>query len=360
MPIHCYSGRPGSGKSYSVVENVVLPTLREKRHIVTNMPLDLEALQNDFDTSLIHLLSMDRNQQDQLNLEHYEEYRGAVFIIDEAWRYWPSDARVSSFPEHVRSFFTEHRHFVGSDGRTTEIVLVCQSLQQLSPFIRELVDTTYITSKLDKVGRKGNYRVDIYSGPQSLTRANYLDLIRQAMGRYKKSVFKYYKSHTKNDTQFTAGTEEIVDKRNNVWNSPMLKFGLPIAVVVFLYGGYQLATFFRFIEPETHVENTVSLAPARPHQRDVPTRSFQVTNVDLPTQARVPLSEDWRIAAVAENSKGNGWIILEGADGDERTVPIRGNCQPVPLTKWEWSCFIDGELVTFYSGDRGGSSRTLL
>ena len=38
MSIVGYSGLPGSGKSYGVVENVVIPALEAGRHIITNIP----------------------------------------------------------------------------------------------------------------------------------------------------------------------------------------------------------------------------------------------------------------------------------------------------------------------------------
>jgi len=45
MSVVAYTGLPGSGKSYGVVENVIIPCLQEGRPIVTNLPLKLGELQ---------------------------------------------------------------------------------------------------------------------------------------------------------------------------------------------------------------------------------------------------------------------------------------------------------------------------
>lgn len=48
MSLNGYFGKPGSGKSYSVVEYVVLPALKKGRHVVTNIPLEGELLEQVF------------------------------------------------------------------------------------------------------------------------------------------------------------------------------------------------------------------------------------------------------------------------------------------------------------------------
>jgi len=38
MAIDAYTGMPGHGKSYGVVEHVIIPSLKQGRHVVTNTP----------------------------------------------------------------------------------------------------------------------------------------------------------------------------------------------------------------------------------------------------------------------------------------------------------------------------------
>ncbi|MCU7813401.1 MAG: hypothetical protein KZQ77_19520, partial [Candidatus Thiodiazotropha sp. (ex Notomyrtea botanica)] len=47
MAIVTYVGLPGSGKSYSVVEHVILPALKNNRTVCTNIPLNKEQLSTD-------------------------------------------------------------------------------------------------------------------------------------------------------------------------------------------------------------------------------------------------------------------------------------------------------------------------
>ena len=40
MSISAYTGLPGHGKSYGVVDNVIRPALEKKREIFTNIPMN--------------------------------------------------------------------------------------------------------------------------------------------------------------------------------------------------------------------------------------------------------------------------------------------------------------------------------
>ncbi len=47
MPVVSYVGLPGSGKSHSVVQHVVLPALRKGRVVVTNIPMQTDLVRQD-------------------------------------------------------------------------------------------------------------------------------------------------------------------------------------------------------------------------------------------------------------------------------------------------------------------------
>jgi len=51
MPFDFYCGRPGSGKSYGVVENVIVPAFKQGRDVVTNLPLVVDELRKAFPES---------------------------------------------------------------------------------------------------------------------------------------------------------------------------------------------------------------------------------------------------------------------------------------------------------------------
>lgn len=353
MAITVYSGRPGGGKSYGVVENVILPSLKLGRTIVTNMPLEMPAIYQAFPDAEVILFDNAELQRGLLDLDTRADLRGAVFVIDECWKFWPNGQRVTDLPAHQRAFFSEHRHYVGSSGLTTEIVLVCQSLAQITPAIRELVDSTYIVSKLDKLAQAGKYRVDIYSGPQQLTRPDFHQLVRKAFGHYRADVYKFYKSHTRNDSGFDAGLESPADKRGNIWSSPFWRYFVPACALIGAFGVWGVLSWLdgsRFRDAENPV--VVSSAGSLPVDRSAfPARSI------LPAAAAsdsLPLSPDWRIAAVLQRGASNrGWAILVDSEGRERTIPLTDHCTSIRRTP-DWTCRVDGFSVTFYSGSAQG------
>ena len=59
MSISAYVGLTGHGKSYGAVENIILPALRQKRTVFTNIPMKTENCLRDFDCSVIQFATQD-------------------------------------------------------------------------------------------------------------------------------------------------------------------------------------------------------------------------------------------------------------------------------------------------------------
>jgi zona occludens toxin len=315
------------------------------------MPLDMEKIFADFPDAEVDHIDLRDLPPDGLNLDHSdnEHWRGAVFVLDEIWQRWQQGDRANQLSSGDRSFFAEHRHFVGQDGFSTEIVIVCQSLNQVTAFIRELVDTTYITSKLDKLGSDGKFRTDIYSGPQTLTRPNRDQHIRSTFGTYRKSVYDYYRSHTRNRSGFAHGTEQSSDSRNRVWKSPVFVLGLPIALVSFVAAGLFLVDFFTV--DRAHAETT-SLGSDSPPPAPVAV-SVRSTTRTTGADDRIPLSEEWRLGGIIWSTRNfrKGWAILINSDDDQRTIPLHDHCTRITGTVHDFECIVDGERITTWSGD---------
>lgn len=84
MAIDAYVGLPGSGKTYSVVKFAILPSLKQGRLVITNIPL----------TDLAHQDYPDQIRQLPHNWYQDEKLfetvpNGAVVVLDELWRRWP-------------------------------------------------------------------------------------------------------------------------------------------------------------------------------------------------------------------------------------------------------------------------------
>lgn len=345
MAIHNYCGLPGSGKSYSVVEQVLIPALKDGRRIVTNVPLKMETIYEDYPSADIELFDLTNVASEFFDLDLHESRRGAVWIIDECWKRFPQGTRVDAIPKPVGAFFAEHRHFVGDDGFSTEIVLVCQSITQLAAFIRELVDTTYITKKMDKVGQDGRFRVDIYAGPQNLTRPDREQFVRQSFGTYKKSVWRYYSSHTRNRTSFGAGNEKTVGRSGSIWKSPIFILGIPAGVIGATVAVVNLVSFFG----GSHAQADVAAPGRSSPSAQVQTFGAVATSAPLRDPA---LSEKWRLVGVVWRSGRDGLAVLQSSEGSaNRTIPVKGNCSTVRNVPHKWTCQVDGQLVTEYSGN---------
>lgn len=236
MTISAYVGLPGSGKSYGVVENVILPAVKAGRRVMTNIPMNNDAWLDKFNAApeFIDLAEV------VADAEWWEKNNvaGAVVVLDELWKLWPAGLNAKNVRDADKRFLAEHRHMVDSAGHSTEIVLVTQDLSQIASFARMLVETTFRSVKLSKLGLNNSFRIDVYSGAVTGPAPSKSRLERQIPGRYKKEIFALYQSHTKSVTG-GAGNESRVDRRFNVFGGLSVKLGLFAIIVagVFAYWG---------------------------------------------------------------------------------------------------------------------------
>ena len=345
MSIIAYSGLPGSGKSYGVVENVILPALENGRTIYTNIPLKVGTLSDDYPGSKIEIFStQDAEDQEFWNWENFKP--GSIFVIDECWRYWKSGQKSTAMLQEEKQFFTEHRHYVGQDGKTSEIVLVTQDLQQVCAFVRNLVEETYRAVKLSALGMSKKYRVDVFQG--GVTGQNPPNPMRQLYGKYKPEVFKYYRSHTKNKTDFAAGMEEKADDRANAWKNPIVKYGFPFAILLIIWGVMNVMSYFDRGKPDQEAQPVPVQGTLVQSNQAKPVKAvYQVPADKSPYQRyeinrkQLPLSDRYRLVGEF------GDIFYIWGDSGTRQVHRR-LCTTIRNTG-EPACVIDGKMVTYYS-----------
>ncbi len=380
MAIDAYTGLPRSGKSYSVVKNVILPSLREGRHVYTNIPLT-DALKDEF-AGQVHQLAADWFKDPDL-CDSFPP--GAVVILDELWRRWPSGMKTNMVNFKDKEFLAEHGHNVDEFGNTTRVVLVSQDLSQIAAFARELVSVTYRSTKLDAVGADKRFRVDIYQGAVTGQKPPKSQFVRSVFDKYEDQYYRYYKSSTKSLTG-EVGNESRADKRSNVWRSPWLiaSFVVPFfAVPVLLWYIYTLFFGGLGLVEEEEQELAVVTQPALtnplpPEMLPVPSREIQPSVAVQPSRpAESPI---WRVAGYIERSSDQSrsadWqsrtgynssdvqavrdrvmpdvVMLSSEFQGKRYIPA-GECtkQADAVT---WACEVDGFIVTPWSG-RGSSSQ---
>jgi zona occludens toxin len=353
MSIVGYSGLPGSGKSYGVVENVILPALGSGRHIVTNIPLKLGRFSDDYPDGKITLFD-NKEAAENPNFFNLETTpAGVIWVIDEAWRFWKSGMKSTNIPECQKEFFTEHRHNVGPDGRTNEIVLVTQDLAQVASFVRSLVEETYRAVKLTALGQNKKYRIDVYMGAVSGQKPG--KPMRQLYGSYKPEIYQYYKSHTRNKTDFAAGMEEKADDRANILKHPLIKLGIPISIIIAVFAVIRVSSYFQ-VEEETPTPPSVQTSQQSSqslqsvsrsaNSRYKPDKAVYSPRGEMQQKFEIesgwlPLSDKWRIVGEVN---GVYWVW-----GDTGTRKIHSRVCGSFTKTGEPYCVIQGQLVTYYS-----------
>lgn len=339
MAVHAYVGKPGSGKSYGAVERVVIPSLKQGRHIVTNIPLNIDALLSDFGGS-IEILPDD--WWERPDLSEFTK-NGCVLILDELWRRWPAGQTVSKANVTDKALLAEHRHMVDDKGNSMRIVLVTQDLSQLASWARTLVETTFVVKKYNKKF----YRVNSYSGVVTGDAPPKSRLIRQSAGRYKKEVYSYYKSATKSATG-DVGDESVADKSGSFLRSYTLWIVVFVAIIAIPYGAFKINTFFGSSSKPIGSKESPSTGDVNvAHSKSLP-----------PPKPKIIYSQNWRLS---------GFVHPSTPDPDSKDISVAVLVSPYGRTRYitfsscryyadfkEAYCDLDGERVTPWTA--GGSA----
>jgi zona occludens toxin len=287
VSILAYTGLPGSGKSYSVVEHQVLPALKAGRRVATNIALNESAILEDYPNGeLVTFDVMELQGQPEKVFDYCTP--GTVFILDEVWRLFPSGQRADKVPEPFRKLLAEHRHMVNVKGESCQIVLVTQDLAQIAAFARQLVEQTFRTTKLGIVGLNKSFRVDVFNGPISGPNPSLQTRIREIYGKYKPAVFRYYKSHTMSEAATEGADERKVDRRGNLLKSKAFII-LAIVVLALAWWGIKRTAGYLGVgdSPATASASVQGPAAAPEAQQRTGTFAVPVRQSDIPPEPTV-------------------------------------------------------------------------
>lgn len=384
MALNLYTGQPGSGKSYSIVANVIIPALKRGRHVVTNIPLEDELLTDVFGgeiTQLPHDCLEDPDLPDHIP-------NGCVAVIDECWNRWPSGQRVSRAAKNDLHWLKEHRHRVDAKGNAMQVVLATQDPSDLASWVRKLIKHTFWMEKLDTLGADNSFSIKIYKGCPTGENIPQRYLIRQTYGSYDPDVYQYYTSATQSETT-TVGDETVMDKRTSIWRSPGLIAQFTLSPIIFLIAAYSLywTVNEQMKDPKEEGAAVVSEEPTLPppSQRIVnpppPAAVPEPVAIDQPAEPAAPVLDGlqpsliWRVVGTIQPSAQKSdpvWPSVQGYGEPTSSGPAlklkkgfavlssMSGTRYVPLSSCSlyedginYSCDIDGERVTPWSGNMG-------
>lgn len=386
MALNGYFGRPGSGKSYSVVEYVIIPALTKGRHVVTNIPLDEELLVQVYGGKITQL-PLDALDHPDL---HELLPAGCVAVLDEVWRRWPSGQKANQASHADLRLLKEHRHRVDADGNAMQVVLVTQDPGDLASWVRKLIAHSFHMKKLDSIGAAKKFSIQVFEGCHTGTPPKRFQ-VREAVGTYRPEIYRFYRSATQSQSSdLSVGDERAMDKRANVWTS-----GGMIAILAFvplgLIGGLWLG--YGYVSSKLPAEEVVKVeqAPKRleapalppiPQPLAAPAAAPQPQAVPEPESMNVgpQPSPTWRIVGYIKRKDADApetaqaWAselgynvppdetsgdsrrwkedqaILRGMAG-MRTVSLSA-CKRFPNSV-DYYCDLDGERVTPWTGQQG-------
>lgn len=330
MAIYAYTGLPGSGKSYGVVANQIIPALKEGRRVVTNIPLHEDVIRGDIDTGELVDLPVERISAQPEMIEEYCT-PGSVVVIDEVWRLFPAGQKVHHVPEQYKKLLAEHRHMVDEEGRSMVVVLVTQDLAQIGAFARQLVEQTFHHTKLGHLGAAGSYKCNIYHGCVTGANPPETNKLRGILGRYDKRVYQYYKSHTMSRSGTDGADERAIDQRGNVWKRPVIWVAAVFVIAGGIYAVHGISSFFGAKEP---APARASGATARPAPG--PAASSRPV-------AMLTAQKSYRVSVImASSDPAASYALLVDDQGAQ--VWISG--QRCTRDRLEWRCWYDGAWWT--------------
>lgn len=225
MPINAFGGGPGTGKTYGVMEHVILPAIAKGRFIITNIEgLNFdeiyEYVAKEFYKGKIicigHIRRCDRNAPEEESFfpgvdaldkatpvplpDAPNVCGGDLVVVDEATRYWSAGDKTSKGHAY---FFREHRHFANEMGHTCDMVVIDPDLSMLARALKGKIEMSSITHKPKEIGLN-RYVVKIFS------RTNFRGKPVSVGGPYKfkPEIYKLYQSYA-----HATAKEQSIDSR---------------------------------------------------------------------------------------------------------------------------------------------------
>ncbi|MBC8283226.1 MAG: hypothetical protein H8E32_05375 [Nitrospinae bacterium] len=206
MSVYLFEGLQGSGKSFHIVKEIIVPALHKNRPVFHNLPLHPEIIEMNEDLvcqTAPLLTEIDGEFIRNLPFENTEEkgfpLNGAVIVIDEIQDHFVSTEAMWS--KEMLKFFAMHRHF------HLDIVIGTQDKGNINRVIRNFVKYHWHFDKLDRFGHKNSYRIDYFQ-------KNDEEPYRSTFEKFNKKYFEYYDSYDPKSAK-KGNIEEPIGRKDN-------------------------------------------------------------------------------------------------------------------------------------------------
>lgn len=312
-----YTGVPGSGKSYALVSQVIIPAMLKGRSIKTNIDgLDPDKVRRycakhaDLKGPLGSIELFD-GQQAQHNdfwppdvgKDDETFVKGGDLIVFDEWRLYFSN-REKLTVTTLEPFLRIHRHLTNHRGDTCDVVIGSQLVTDLHRDFRGLCEGSYKFRKLKALGLPKVYQWDYYEGHTQPKggRTSY------GRGNYKPEVFALYSSYSGG----ADGNEHSTDSRQSIWGKSTYFLIAAVAGIIGL-GVWGMWSFF-FPDPPAGAavaSNDISACRQQNYTAASPSRSrFRIAGHMIGDQGvRVVLVDDAGSIRVVD---GSGFDMQDG------------------------------------------------
>jgi len=342
-----FAGLPRHGKSYGALELYVLPSLQEGRKIVTNLPLKMDVVLEDFPNAQVEIIS-------DLSTHDWDSVgNGVLLCLDEVWRLWQQGQKMTDIPSAQLSLLKEHGHRSDENGRSMDIVLITQDMNDLCKTVRDLIETSFITVKHLDLGQEDKFIRYICRKAASLGKDNMpskSQMVSSVNGVYQEKVYKYYKTHMHSTGNAAPNEKRVVS--SSFFNSWKFKAGLAVMALCLVGMVWGVSATQEKVQKMND--------KAKPAKAATTVSATQIQGATVPVNvppvpAKPAYSTEWRIAGKITGVTGHlidkvPMVILMTQSGNTRLISVK-KCK---REDYEDYCEIEGEIVTRFTGHKGG------
>lgn len=231
MTISALTGNPGEGKTLHAVGDFVIPALKDRRKVVTNVPLNMLALSRylGFDVEpYIELLEESDDGdppfsrvEDFTAYESWAEESGTglapLYVVDECHEAFEGLVGQKGAGHPITKWFAKHRH------KGADVVLITQDRAEIPPSIKRRIMYVYEYRRLGMLGFGNRYVKHTYFKRGS-------DPIDTAYGKMRKEHFPLYQSRRKGVAEKSAKHRLLFNR----WQFWFLGIGIAISTYFML------------------------------------------------------------------------------------------------------------------------------